>query len=307
MRGHLSYLKLDTAADALPRVLDQARAENLSMTAALERLLGIDVNATEERRLTGRTVLEGILRNGGGAVEVRSRSWFQRTTPGGASGTRTSMANHSLPARRRSAWRPVALAVVGGAVLAAMGAGVWATLSATASNATPETVSSGTLKLTLAANGAGFDQAITNLAPGDVVNRYVDLTSGGSLDAQALTMQVAATGSSALVTDGATTKALRVTVKQCVGGTWTAATAVCSGTAATVLPATALSGLGSAQQLVSTLAAGSVQHLQVSVQLPDQTETTVNGALPAATIQGLTANLTYTFAETQRSAVTTNS
>ncbi|MGW5722582.1 TasA family protein [Amycolatopsis sp. NPDC003865] len=217
------------------------------------------------------------------------------------------MANHSLPARRRSAWRPVALALVGGAVLAAMGAGVWATLSATASNATPETVSSGTLKLTLAANGAGFDQAIANLAPGDVVNRYVDLTSGGSLDAQALTMQVAATGSSALITDGASTKALRVTVKQCVGGTWNNTTAACSGTPATVLPATALSGLGSAQQLLSTVAAGSVQHLQVSVQLPDQTETTVNGTLPTATIQGLTANLTYTFAETQRSAVTTNS
>ncbi|GLY44102.1 hypothetical protein Amsp01_101250 [Amycolatopsis sp. NBRC 101858] len=193
-------------------------------------------------------------------------------------------------------------------MLAAMGAGVWATLSATASNATPETVSSGTLKLTLAANGAGFDQAIANLAPGDVVNRYVDLTSGGSLDAQALTLQVGATGSAALVTDGASTKALRVTVKQCPG-TWTATSGTCSGgTASTLLAATPLSGLSSAQSLISgAVAAGSVAHLQVSVQLPDQTETTVNGALPAATIQGLTANLTYTFAETQRSAVTTNS
>ncbi|WP_290059839.1 TasA family protein [Amycolatopsis solani] len=218
------------------------------------------------------------------------------------------MANHALPARRRSAWRPVALAVVGGSVLVAMGAGVWATLSATAANVTPETISSGTLKLTLAANGAGFDQAVSNLAPGDVVNRYVDLTSGGSLDAQALTMQVAATGSGALVTDGATTKALRVTVKQCPG-TWNTSTGACSGgTASTLLPATALSGLGSAQSLIAgAVAAGSVAHLQVSVQLPDQNETTVNGTLPTATIQGLTANLTYTFAETQRSATTTNS
>ncbi|GAB3162967.1 TasA family protein [Amycolatopsis sp. NPDC004378] len=217
------------------------------------------------------------------------------------------MANHALPARRRSARRPVALAVIGGAVLVAMGAGVWATLSATASNATPETISSGTLKLTLAGNGAGFDQAISNLAPGDVVNRYVDLTSGGSLDAQALTMQVAATGAGALVTDGTTTKALRVTVKQCPG-TWNTSTGACTGTATTLLPATALSGLSSAQSLIAgAVAAGAVSHLQVSVQLPDQTETTVNGTLPTATIQGLTANLTYTFAETQRSAVTTNS
>lgn len=54
LRAHLSYLKLDNAAEALPRVLDQVRMENLSMTAALERLLEIEVNATEERRLAGR-------------------------------------------------------------------------------------------------------------------------------------------------------------------------------------------------------------------------------------------------------------
>src|SRR5437764_4996453 len=54
LRAHLSYLKLENAADALPRVLDAARQENLSMTAALERLLEIEVNATEERRLAGR-------------------------------------------------------------------------------------------------------------------------------------------------------------------------------------------------------------------------------------------------------------
>lgn len=54
LRAHLSYLKLADAADALPRVLDAARSDNLSMTSALERLLEIEVNATEQRRLTGR-------------------------------------------------------------------------------------------------------------------------------------------------------------------------------------------------------------------------------------------------------------
>ena len=54
LRGHFSYLKLDNAAEALPRVLDEVRHENLSMTAALERLLEIEVNATEARRLAGR-------------------------------------------------------------------------------------------------------------------------------------------------------------------------------------------------------------------------------------------------------------
>ncbi len=54
LRGHLAVLKLHDAAEALPSVLDQAAAEELSMTAALDRLLSIEVEATEARRLTGR-------------------------------------------------------------------------------------------------------------------------------------------------------------------------------------------------------------------------------------------------------------
>ncbi len=54
LRGHLTELKLADAADALPRVLDQAQAEGWSLTHALERLLAIEVTATDARRLTGR-------------------------------------------------------------------------------------------------------------------------------------------------------------------------------------------------------------------------------------------------------------
>ncbi|MCO8304629.1 hypothetical protein [Streptomyces sp. RKCA744] len=54
LRPHLPYLKLDDASEALPRVLDQARSERLSLTAALERLLELEVEATEARRLTSR-------------------------------------------------------------------------------------------------------------------------------------------------------------------------------------------------------------------------------------------------------------
>ncbi|WP_331728671.1 IS21-like element helper ATPase IstB [Streptomyces sp. NBC_01176] len=54
LRGHLSYLKLNDAAEALNRVLDQARTERMSLTAALERLLEIEVEATEGRRLAAR-------------------------------------------------------------------------------------------------------------------------------------------------------------------------------------------------------------------------------------------------------------
>jgi DNA replication protein DnaC len=54
LRGHLATLKLHTAAEALPGVLDAARTEGLSLTAALERLLALEVRETEARRLAGR-------------------------------------------------------------------------------------------------------------------------------------------------------------------------------------------------------------------------------------------------------------
>ena len=54
LRTHLATLKLTTAAEQLPTVLDAATTERLSLTAALERLLAAEVEATEARRLAGR-------------------------------------------------------------------------------------------------------------------------------------------------------------------------------------------------------------------------------------------------------------
>jgi DNA replication protein DnaC len=54
LRGHLAVLKLHDAAEHLPTVLDAATTEGLTLTAALERLLSIEVDATEARRLAGR-------------------------------------------------------------------------------------------------------------------------------------------------------------------------------------------------------------------------------------------------------------
>jgi DNA replication protein DnaC len=54
LRGHLSYLKINDVAEALPRVLDQARAERMTLTTALEKLLEIEVEATEARKLSSR-------------------------------------------------------------------------------------------------------------------------------------------------------------------------------------------------------------------------------------------------------------
>ena len=46
LRSHLAELKLTAAAEALPSVLDQATAEGLSLTVALERLLAVEVDAS---------------------------------------------------------------------------------------------------------------------------------------------------------------------------------------------------------------------------------------------------------------------
>lgn len=54
LRSHLATLKLHAAAEALPSVLDDATTQNLSATATLEKLLRIEVDDTEARRLTGR-------------------------------------------------------------------------------------------------------------------------------------------------------------------------------------------------------------------------------------------------------------
>jgi DNA replication protein DnaC len=50
LRGHLAELRLSAAAEALPGELDQAAADGLSHTAFLERLLAVEVTATQARR-----------------------------------------------------------------------------------------------------------------------------------------------------------------------------------------------------------------------------------------------------------------
>ena len=50
LRGHLATLRLAAAAEALPGALEGARADKLSHTAFLEKLLKVEVDATVARR-----------------------------------------------------------------------------------------------------------------------------------------------------------------------------------------------------------------------------------------------------------------
>jgi spore coat-associated protein N len=216
------------------------------------------------------------------------------------------MSRHS----QRSAKTPTrtlvaaAFAVAG---LAVTGAGVFAGLNATATGT--QAVTSGTLSLVMAnETGSTFSSAVSNMAPGDVVNRFVNLTNGNTLAAQSLTLGVAGTGATLLTTSA--TKGLDVAVTSC-STSWTVAAnvATCTaGSTAVVMAATPVSTLSATPGAVqATVAAGAVVHLMVSLTLPDQAETTTNGTLPGSTIQGLSTTLTYTFNELQRTATTTNS
>lgn len=205
--------------------------------------------------------------------------------------------------------RVAAGAVIAGSVLIITGTNILAGLNATAT--ATQNDSAGTLSLTTSNNGVGFSQAITNLAPGDTVNRYVTLTNGGSLDAQALGLAISATGTPSLITDGvapATNKALTVTVNSCSGGTWNPSTGVCSGTTNTEIATTTLSAMSSNHvfALSSNIASAATANLQIQVKLPDQNETTVNGVYPTNTVQNGSVALSYLFSEAQRNPLTSN-
>ena len=203
----------------------------------------------------------------------------------------------------------VAAAALGGTAL--VSSSVFAALTASASNTSGGSVTTGTLILTQAPSGVtgitgGFATAITSMAPGDVVNRYVDLTSSGTLNSASMTLGASGSPSNALTTNG--TAGLQVTIKEC-SVAWTNS-GTCSGTQTTDLASTSVLSLVTPASLTlqaNSLLSGAVIHLQIGIALPAGSEVTVNGVLPGGTVQGLTTAVTWTFTETQRIATTTNS
>ena len=206
--------------------------------------------------------------------------------------------------------RLAATAVLAGSVMLVAGSSVFDGLNTTVSASQDDSV--GTLILSTANNGAGFSQSIANLAPGDVVNRYVTLTNAGTLNAQTLGLAITSSGTQTLITDGvspATNKALTVTVLSCTGGNWNTSTGACSGTTNTEIAETSLSAF-TAQKVFAvspTLAAGGTSKLQIRTKLPDQNETTVNGVLPTVTVQNGSATLSFLFNAAQLPGAVTNS
>lgn len=202
----------------------------------------------------------------------------------------------------------VSAATIGGAAL--VSSSVFASLTATATNA-GQSVQSGTLKLTQISStspaSGGIATAISLMAPGDTVNRYIDVVNGGTLNSAGMTLGLTDSAATALTTSG--TAGLQVVVNAC-SSAWSSA-GVCSGTPTAMMSSkTALLMTGTPQTLTlpaGTTTAGSTTFLQISLTLPAGSEVTTNGLLPGGTVQGLTSSLVWTFTETERTATTTNS
>jgi hypothetical protein len=213
-------------------------------------------------------------------------------------------------ATRRSRLRSFAGIAIVLSLGAMMGQGVLSSLNATVSNVTPQNANAGTMKLDLANAGNGFSTSINNLAPGDVVNRYVTLTNSGTLDGIGLSLKTAQTGTASLINDGTsgvTTKALKLTVNEC-DIAWDTSTGQCSGVLSTQIVSTMIGSLTSPASFIDGLMPSSdVRYLQMKIELPNQNETTVNGVFPANTVQNGSVNIAYTFDLAQRAASTTNS
>lgn len=201
----------------------------------------------------------------------------------------------------------VVTATVGGTAL--VGSSVFASLTATAFNTSAHSVSTGTLQLTQAPSGvgglnAGFVTAVTAVAPGDTINRFIDITNGGTLAGSAMTLKVADSAATTLTTSASA--GLQVTVKECTVA-YTTGSGACTGTETTVLAATPANTLLTAQSITfaNAFAAGGVTRAKFIISLPTGSEVTTNGTLPGGTIQGVTSLLTWTFTETQRAATNT--
>jgi predicted ribosomally synthesized peptide with SipW-like signal peptide len=210
------------------------------------------------------------------------------------------MPSFSLRRGRQTAARPtvhklLATVAVLGAATSIAGLGTYATWTSTTSE--NHTISSGTVTIALGATGAASNRlnvGASALAPGDTVQRSVDLTNSGSIDLSGVTLTTTASPSSLLDTDA--TNGLQMVVDKC-SVAWTEAgppyTYTCSGTGSSVLASRAVIGSNlSLSNLVATTP-GQTDHLRVTLTLPSGAPTT---------LQNQSSTITYAFTGTQRTA-----
>ena len=188
----------------------------------------------------------------------------------------------------------VSLAIVAAAAGIA-GLGTFATF--TSSTSASQSVSSGTVTIALGATGAATNRltvGASNIAPGDTIQRSVDLINSGSIDLSGITLTTSATASSLLDTDA--TNGLQMVIDRCSnawteGGTAPAYTYTCSGTTSTVLASRAVVGSNLTLSNLTALTNGVTDHLRVTLSFPS--------AAPNS-FQNQSSTIQYTFTGTQR-------
>ena len=164
---------------------------------------------------------------------------------------------------------PVAITAAAGIV----GLGVYASFTSSTSAVT-HTFSTGTLTIDLGNTGGQtnrLDVNATGQAPGDSVQRSVDLINSGTIDLASITLDTEASPSSILDTD--TTDGLQMTIDRC-STPWTESGSspnfsyTCSGSTSTVLASRPVIGTTLALSNLSALTAGNTDHLRVTITLP---------------------------------------
>jgi predicted ribosomally synthesized peptide with SipW-like signal peptide len=203
-----------------------------------------------------------------------------------------------LPIRRvrragGSLTKLVASIAVLGAAASIAGLGTFATFTSTTSAS--HTVSSGTVTIALGATGASTNRLNVNasaIAPGDTIQRSVDLINQGTLDLASVTLTTTASPSSLLDTDA--TNGLQMAIDRC-SVAWTESgppyTYTCGGSTSTVLASRAVIGSGLSLSNLSATTAGNTDHLRVTLTFP-------SGA--GNTFQNQSSTISYAFTGTQR-------
>ncbi len=202
-------------------------------------------------------------------------------------------------AKRRSRRRLTRRVLLSLAALGVTGAiassGTFATFTGTAS-VDQGAISSGTV--TVAIPSAGVTNRLTlgasAIVPGDTMQRAVDVQNTGTDDWASLTLTTTAPTTSVLDTD--TTDGLQLVIDRCSvawseSGSSPAFTYTCGGTTSSVLASRPVIGAGLALSNLTSLTAGTTDHLRVTLTLP---------STAGNSFQNKSSAITYAFTATQR-------
>jgi predicted ribosomally synthesized peptide with SipW-like signal peptide len=202
----------------------------------------------------------------------------------------------SRPRPRRSTLRKlIASVALVGATASIAGLGTYATFTSTTSQS--HAISSGTVTIALGATGASTNRlniGASAIAPGDTIQRSVDLINQGTLDLASIALTTTASPSSLLDTDA--TNGLQMVIDKC-SAAWTEAgppyTYTCGGATSSVLASRAVIGGSLALSNLGSLTAGATDHLRVTLTFP-------SGA--GNTLQNQSSTISYALTGTQRTA-----